>query len=320
MRPARKKEGQPDISVVIPIHNEAAALSLLDSELKNVLSGLLMTYEIIYVNDGSTDSSLQKLRALQNVTVINLRRNYGQATALDAGFKMAEGNIVVTIDGDGQQDPNDIPKLIEKLDKENFDVVAGWRIDRQDNFFIRFFTVIGRFLRKTLLHDRIHDSGCTLRVYRAEAVKSLDIGGEMHRYILALLVWKGFRIGEMPVSHRPRQNGNSHYDSRKIFRGFFDLIYIWFIHTYAERPLHLFGYLSGIFFTAGRASGIWSIYEKVGWGLSLNRNGWFFVAFFFLLSSVILFSFGIMIDFLVRLHLNNSPYEKRYYIRDIFKT
>ena len=309
-----------DFSVVVPIYNEAGNIALLDKEIKAVLGSLSRKSEIIYINDGSTDSSLLELKNLTSVKIINLNRNYGQATAFDAGFKMARGSIIISLDGDGQNDPSDIPKLLAVLKEGDFDVVAGWRVERRDKVGIRALTVIGRFLRRFFIGDVVHDSGCALRVYKSEAIKSLDIGGEMHRYILALLKWKGFRIGEVVVNDRQRQQGKSKYGYTKAIRGFFDLLYVWFIYKYSERPIHFFGYLSLTSFIFGLIAGVVSLYQKFGIGLSFNRNGWFFLAFFFMLVGAFFFCFGIVLDLLLRLHLNNSPYEKRYYIREIIET
>ena len=308
-----------EISVVIPVYNEEGNIKKLYDEIKKVISTISKDYEIIFVNDGSTDNSLIELKKLRNVKIIDLNRNYGQSTALDAGFKESKGEIIVSLDGDGQNDPNDIPKLIKKLKEENLDVVAGYRKHRQDKFSIRVLTLLGRFLRKLLINDEVHDTGCTLRVYKKEAVKSLDIGGEMHRYILALLRWKGFKIGEIEVNHRPRLYGKTKYGYRKSIRGFIDLIYIWFIQKYYQRPLHMFGYISIISFFMGIISFLESIYAKIFLNLSLNRNGWFFIGIFFMLTAFILFSFGIVIDLLLKIQLTNSPYEKRYYIKEIIK-
>lgn len=305
-----------ELSVIVPVYNEAGNILPLHEELRKALRPFAESYEIIYINDGSTDVSLKELKGLTGATVIDLNRNYGQATALDAGFKASQGNIVVSMDGDGQNDPADIAKLINFMNGNNLDVVAGWRRNRKDAGKIKALTKIGRALRKTLISDPIHDSGCTLRAYRNRAVKSLDIGGEMHRYILAQLRWKGFSIGEVEVNHRPRNNGVSKYGMTKAIRGFIDLIYVWFIYKYSQRPLHLFGYMSLASLFLGIGSGALTLYEKLSFGLSINRNGWFFISFFFLLAGILFFSFGIVIDLLIRLHLNNSPFEKRYYIRE----
>jgi len=307
------------VSVIIPIYNEEGNITPLYNELLKIVPLVASSYEFIYVNDGSTDNSLAELSALSGVTIINLNRTYGQATALDAGFKAATGDVVITIDGDGQNDPADIPALLEKLQQENLDVVAGWRKVRSDKQGIRILTRIGRALRKLLINDPVHDTGCTLRVYTRTAVESLDIGGEMHRYILALLRWKGFRIGEVVVNDRERLFGKSKYTYSKAIRGLIDLIYVWFIYKYSQRPLHLFGYLGLGSFVLSGLSLIRTLYGKFFLDLSLNRNGWFFLTFFFLLAGIMLFSFGIVIDLAIRIYLNGSSHEKRYYIREVLK-
>ena len=256
---------------------------------------------------------------MNNVTIINLNRNYGQATALDAGFRACTGNYVVSLDGDGQNDPADIPILFAKLKNENLDVVAGWRKDRKDNNGINILTRIGRLCRRILISDVVHDTGCTLRVYTKEATECLDIGGEMHRYILAILKWKGFRIGEVVVNHRPRTIGKSKYNCTKAVRGFIDLVYIWFIQKYSQRPIHLFGYASFTCFMLGIVAGFWAIYEKVFLGLGFNRNGLFFITAFLFLAGIILFSFGIVIDLLINIKFNTSKHEKRYRVREVIK-
>ncbi len=307
----------PYISVVVPIHNEEGNIIKLDSEIKSAVSKITADFEIIYINDGSTDDSLSELKSLAGVTIIDLNRNYGQATALDAGFRATTGDIVVSMDGDGQNDPADISKLLQKMEAENLDVVAGWRKVRSDKGRIKVLTRIGRLLRKLLIQDTVHDTGCTLRVYRSSAVKSLDLQGEMHRYILALLKWKGFRIGEVVVSDRARVHGVSKYGMSKAFRGLIDLIYIWFIHKYSQRPLHLFGYASFIIFTIGSLFLAYAVYQKIFLGVGINRSGHFLLGSFSVMTSIMLFSFGVVIDLLMKIHLNNSPYEKRYYVREI---
>ncbi len=307
------------VSVVIPIFNEADNIVPLLEELREVVPGLAPKHEIIFVNDGSTDKSLEVLKSLKDIVIIDLNRNYGQAVALDAGFKEADGEVIISLDGDGQNDPNDIPKLLEKLKEEDLDVVAGWRKKRKDKKSICFITKIAKLLRRLVISDVVHDSGCTLRVYRREAAKSLDIGGEMHRYILALLRWKGFTISELPVNHRARTNGKSKYNSTKAFRGFIDLTYIWFIHKYSQRPMHLFGAASFISLAFGSLALFWAFYSRIIYSLSLNRNGWFFIGFFCILIAVVFFTFGIVLDLLIKLQLTSSPYEKRYYIRRLIR-
>jgi len=309
-----------DFSTIIPVYNEEKSLNALYGELSAVLAKLPGKKEIIFINDGSTDGTLSVLKTFKDITIINLNRNYGQATALDAGFKYATGHIVISLDGDGQNDPRDIPKLLEKMHEGNYDVVAGWRKNRQDPRNIRLLTRMGRALRHLFIADIVHDSGCTLRVYTNEAAKSLDIGGEMHRYILALLRWKGFRIAEEPVNHRARENGVSKYGNGKAARGFIDLIYILFIYKYSQRPLHLFGYLSIASFLFGVVSGAWAIRNYFAIDLHIARDVWVVISFLFFISSILFFCFGIVVDLLIRIHLNVSPYEKRYYVRGIINT
>jgi glycosyltransferase involved in cell wall biosynthesis len=204
-----ENEQKMDISVVVPIYNEEWNITKLNAEIQEVVSKITRSFEVIYINDSSTDGSLRELKSLKNITIINLNRRYGQTTAFDAGFKAAQGELVISLDGDGQDDPHNIPALIKKLKDDDLDVVAGWRKHRSDKSGICVLTKIGQYLRKKMINDSIHDSGCALRVYRKEAVKSLDIGGEMHRYIMALLRWKGFRIGEVVGNHRKREHGVS---------------------------------------------------------------------------------------------------------------
>ncbi|MFA4960223.1 MAG: glycosyltransferase family 2 protein [Candidatus Pacearchaeota archaeon] len=305
-------------SVVIPVYNEDGNVKILHEEIVAVMNSL-GSYEIIYINDGSTDITMSELRKLRGVTIIDLNRNYGQSTALDAGFKHAKGEIIISMDGDLQNDPKDILKLLKKLESDNLDVVCGWRKKRKDKNGVKVLTKIGRALRKFMIKDDVHDTGCTLRVYRAKAAKSLDISGEMHRYILALLRWKGFKIGEVEVNHRPRINGKTKYGYGKAIRGFIDLIYIWFIDKYSQRPLHIFGSIGIFSFLIGISAFIYSICEKLFFGLSLNRSGWFLLGTFLIIAGLMAFSFGIVIDLLMKIHLNSSPYERRYYIREIIE-
>lgn len=309
-----------DYSVIIPVYNEAASVETLYRELSAVLLALKGKKEVIFINDGSTDGTLEVLKKLPDITILNLNRNYGQATALDAGFKHASGKIIISLDGDGQNAPSDIPGLLERMKEGNFDVVTGWRKNRRDPQNIRALTRMGRALRQIFIADGVHDSGCTLRVYSSEAAKSLDIGGEMHRYILALLRWKGFRIAEVEVNHRKRTQGVSKYGTGKAARGFIDLLYIWFIYKYSQRPLHLFGYLSFASFAAAVVAGAWTLYNYLALSVHFARDIWVVVSFLFFLTAILFFCFGIVIDLLIRIHLNVSPYEKRYYVRSILNT
>lgn len=306
-------------SVVIPVYNEQENIEKLNQEIKQVMDKISKSYEIIYINDGSKDNSLKNLKKLKNVTIIDLNRNYGQATALDAGFKEAQGEIIISMDGDLQNDPKDIPKLLKKLKEDDLDVVAGWRRHRADKTGIKILTLMGRLLRKIFIKDVIHDTGCTLRVYRQKAAKSLDLQGEMHRYILALLRWKGFRIGEIIVEDRKRKSGVSKYGYSKAIRGFLDLVYVWFIKKYSQRPLHIFGYLSILSFFLGAGIEILLIIKKVFFRIDLSDNAWFILGFFLLGLSFVSFVFGMIFEMMIKIQLNTSPCEKRYHIREVWR-
>jgi len=308
-----------EYSIVVPVYNEEGNIAQLDREIKEVMSRISKNYETIYVNDGSRDHSLEELKKLKNVKIINFTRNFGQTSAFDAGFKASQGEIIISMDGDLQNDPRDIPRLLEKLRKEDLDVVAGWRRHRKDGGGIRVLTTIGRKLRSFLLSDVVHDSGCALRVYRKEAIKSLDLWGEMHRYVTQLLKWKGFRVGELEINHRPRIHGKTKYGYHKAVRGFIDLLYIWFLQKYSQRPLHMFGQigLASSFFGALALAN--SFYHKIFNHTPLNRDGWFFLGFFLILTGIMLFSFGLIIDLLIRIQQSISPYTKKYYVRNVIE-
>tara|TARA_Y100000310_G_C20552758_1_gene748970 strand:- start:3 stop:977 length:975 start_codon:yes stop_codon:yes gene_type:complete len=304
-------------SVIVPVYNEQGNINILNKEIKDVMLTLKKNFEVIYINDGSTDKTIEELKSLKRVKIIDLNRNYGQSTALDAGFKASQGEIIISMDGDLQNDPADIPALLKKLNKDNLDVVAGWRNKRKDKSSIKILTKTGRFLRKMLIKDSVHDTGCTLRVYKKKAAKSLDISGEMHRYILAILRWKGFKIGELIVTHRPRINGVAKYGPSKAIRGFIDLLYIWFIDKYSQRPLHIFGAAGILSFGAGALIEAILIIGKIAGKVDFSNSAWFPLGFFFMLGGFLAFSFGIVIDLLMKIHLNNSPTEKKYYVREI---
>jgi len=304
-------------SVVVPVFNEQGNVEKLNKEIKDVMHSLGENYEVIYINDGSKDKTLEELKELKKVKIIDLNKNYGQTTALDTGFKACQGEIIISMDGDLQNDPKDIPKMIKKLKDDKLDVVAGWRKYRKDKSGIKILTRIGRFMRRLIIRDVVHDTGCTLRVYRKKAVKSLDIDGEMHRYILALLRWKGFKIGEVVVNHRPRTIGKTKYGYIKAIRGFIDLIHIWFIDKYSQRPLHIFGGTGLLSFGAGFSIVLTLILLKIFKEIDLSSSAWLLLGSFLIITGILLFSVGIIIDLLIKIHLNTSPYEERYSIREI---
>jgi glycosyltransferase involved in cell wall biosynthesis len=232
------------ISVVVPVHNEERSVALLYDELRSALEPLGMAWEAIFVDDGSTDGTFAALTRLHNaeqsVRVVRLRRNFGKAAALVAGFDQAQGDTVVTIDGDLQDDPAEVPRLLAKLD-EGFDLVTGWKAHRRDPLSRRVLSRIFNRVTSMFSGLRLHDMNCGLKAYRAEVVHGLRLYGELHRFIPVLAHYRGFRIAELPVNHRPRAHGGSRYGVERYLRGFLDLLTVSFIGRYRHRPLHLFG-------------------------------------------------------------------------------
>jgi glycosyltransferase involved in cell wall biosynthesis len=232
------------ISVVIPVRNEERSIALLYDELRAALEPGGEEWEVVFVDDGSMDGTFAALTRLhaanQNVRVVRLRRNFGKAAALSAGFAQADGDVVVTIDGDLQDDPQEIPRLLAKLE-EGFDLVSGWKARRRDPLSRRIPSRIFNRVTGWVSGLRLHDMNCGLKAYRAEVVKGLSIYGELHRFIPVLAHYRGYRVAELPVNHRPREHGRSRYGLERYLRGFFDLLTVTFIGRYRTRPLHLFG-------------------------------------------------------------------------------
>jgi glycosyltransferase involved in cell wall biosynthesis len=232
------------ISVVIPLHNEERSIALLYEELQAALDPLEEQWEAVFVDDGSVDGSFAALTRLyekhDNVRVVRLRRNFGKAAALATGFGQAHGDVVVTIDGDLQDDPAEIPRLLVKLE-EGFDLVSGWKIHRRDPLRRRIPSRIFNWVTGRVSGLRLHDMNCGLKAYRADVVRGMSLYGELHRFIPVLAHYRGFRIAELPVNHRPRQHGRSRYGVERYVRGFLDLLTVSFIGRYRHRPLHLFG-------------------------------------------------------------------------------
>jgi len=244
------------VSVVVPVHDEERSVALLYDELGSALDPLGIPWETIFVDDGSTDGTFAALTRLHNATanvrVVRLRRNFGKAAALVAGFDQARGDIVVTIDGDLQDDPAEIPRLLAKLD-EGFDLVSGWKTRRQDPLSRRVLSKIFNRVTSAFSGVRLHDMNCGLKAYRAGVVHGLRLYGELHRFIPVLAHYRGFRIAELPVNHRPREHGRSRYGVERYLRGFLDLLTVSFIGRYRHRPLHLFGGLGLILGLIGGA-------------------------------------------------------------------
>jgi dolichol-phosphate mannosyltransferase len=232
------------ISVVVPVHDEERSVALLYDELQAALDPLGEPWEAVFVDDGSTDGTFAALTRLHahtdNTRVVRLRRNFGKAAALSAGFAQAQGETVVTIDGDLQDDPSEIPRLLAKLD-EGFDLVSGWKTKRRDPLRRRILSRIFNAVSGRVSGLKLHDMNCGLKAYRAEVLDGMRIYGELHRFLPVLAHYRGYRVAELPVNHRPRQHGRSRYGLERYVRGFLDLLTVSFMGRYRHRPLHLFG-------------------------------------------------------------------------------
>jgi len=296
------------VSIVIPVYNEEGNLEQLINELLKIKEKLSQNTEIIFVDDCSTDKSCQIIEniALKDKTVklISLIRNYGQTTAIASGIKNSNGEIIVTLDADLQNDPKDILDLLEKI-KQGYDVVSGWRKNRKDPFFSRILpSKIANFLISFLTGVKLHDFGCTLKAYRREFVENISIHGEMHRFLPAYCVWQGAKITEIPVNHRERKHGKSKYGLGRIFKVILDMLLVKFILSYLSKPIYIFGGVSLITFFLGLIVNIFVILRKIFLG-----GEWLSPLFFagFLLWSVCIISFllGLLAEILIRIYFES---------------
>ncbi len=245
----------PELSIVIPLFNEEDNFKELHQRLTAVLKGIGRTYELVFVDDGSRDGTFTMLQDIdkedEQVTVIRLRRNFGQTAALVAGFEKSKGEVIISMDGDLQHHPEDIPKLLSKID-EGYDLVSGWREKRIDNYFIRRIpSLIANKLMAILSGVNLHDFGTTFKAYRREVIEQLELYGELHRFIPALASWRGIEIAEVPIKNTLRTRGKSNYNISRTFRVLFDLLTVKFLISYLARPLHFFGAIGLVFFGIG---------------------------------------------------------------------
>ena len=293
----------PDLSVVVPIKDEYENLPRLIDAIAGVLQTTDYTYEILCVDDGSTDGSTDRLKELArdrtDLRSVILRRNYGQTAAMAAGFQHAQGKIIITLDGDLQNDPADIPMLIDKLN-EGYDLVSGWRKNRQDATLTRTIpSKIANWLIGKVTSVKLHDYGCSLKAYRSELVADMNLYGELHRFLPALAFIEGARITEVPVRHHARQFGKSKYGLDRTFRVVMDLMTVSFMRKFLTRPMHVFGLL-GLFSTViGFGLGLYLTSLKLGFGESINRP-LLTLAVLLLLTGVQLFSFGLLAELVMR--------------------
>jgi glycosyltransferase involved in cell wall biosynthesis len=298
-------ENCPALSVVVPVFNEEGSIEALYSRICQSLEGRY-DYELIFIDDGSTDGSFSILdnicRKDGRVRVVRLRTNFGQTAALSAGFKYSRGAIIVPLDADGQNDPADICKLIDKLD-EGYDIVSGWRRKRHDNILTRTIpSRVANWLIAKITGVKLHDFGCTLKAYRAESLKEIKLYGEMHRFIPALASWSGEKIAEVEVNHHPRRAGVAKYGLGRTFKVVLDLITIKFLASFSTKPIYVFGGLGVISGSGAILSGLAVFYQKFlsSSHLSMNRNPLLMLTVMLFITSVQFILMGLLAEILVR--------------------
>lgn len=308
------KSLKPLYSVVIPAFNEEGSLGALVKEIKRVMNRLDSPFEIIVVDDGSTDGTGEILRMTEGIRLISMRANFGQSTALSVGIKAAYGKTLITLDGDGQNDPADIPKLLQKLN-QGHDVVCGWRYQRKDSWDKILVSTVARKLRTVLVDDGVHDAGCTLRVFKKECFDDLDLSGEIHRMIPAILRWRGFDVAELKVNHRPRLTGKSKYGASRTVKGFLDMLLVWFTRKYNSRPLHLFGGAGLLLILASSILLMALAWMKIFKGYELSNKIWPLVGAMGLLAGLQLMVSGVLADLIIK----NNTKGKSWMIKDVSK-
>ena len=310
----------PELSIVVPIYNEVESLRPLLVAISDGVAPLKIPYEIVCVDDGSSDGTTallkQQAEERADLRAIILRRNYGQTAAMSAGFKHARGKIIVTMDGDLQNDPSDIPMIVEKLE-DGYDLVSGWRKKRQDDAVTRLLpSKIANWLIAKVTGVHLHDYGCSLKAYRSEVVADMNLYGELHRFLPALAYIEGARITELPVRHHARQFGQSKYGLGRTFRVLMDLFTIFFMKTFLTRPMHVFGLFGLISAGAGSIIGLYLTVLKVGFAQEIGDRPLLILAVVLILAGLQLFSFGVLGEMLMRTY-HESQGRPIYRVREI---
>ena len=307
------------ISIVVPVYNESDSIRLLINEIINVMKSHQLLFELIIVNDGSVDSTSNVLENLsieiKQLTVINLRKNYGQSAAMAAGFDNSNGDIIVTLDGDLQNDPNDIPKLITNIN-EGYDLICGWRFQRKDKLLNRRIpSQIANRLIGNVTGIHLHDYGCSLKAFKHEIIKDIKLYGELHRFLPVLANIEGAKIKEIKVNHRSRKYGQSKYGIDRTFRVLMDLLTVWFMNKFLTRPMYVFGFIGIISIISSFIMSSYLIVLKF-LGESIGNRPLLIFALILGIAGVQLFSFGLLGELLMRTY-HESQNRPIYRVREI---
>lgn len=304
------------ISIVVPIYNEEGNVRELHREIVEVCERERYTYEVIFIDDGSEDGTGRICKELAPLKYIRMRKNFGQTAAMDAGIKAAQYDYIVTMDGDLQNDPEDIPHLVQYLEEKDLDIVSGWRKNRKDSPMKKFTSRGANFLRGIIVKDNIHDSGCSLKIYRSECFDHINLYGEMHRFIPALLKIKGFTVGEIVVNHRPRTSGVTKYNWKRTIKGFVDMIALWFWGKFSSRPLHIFGGTGIAFLFFGFLCAVWSFVLFISGAKMSNNIMPPLLTIFFCVIGLLMFVFGLMSDIMLKTY-HGLGIDSTYSIKEI---
>ena len=299
------------ITVVIPLLNEEESLKELSQKLATVLEGINCSYEVIFIDDGSTDKSFEKIKEIcssnSRFKCIKFRKNYGKSAALSAGFKAAKGSYVITMDADLQDDPNEIPDLIKTL-QSGYDLVSGWKKIRYDPFIKRNTSKIFNYVTSKLSGIRLHDFNCGIKGYKKDVVKSLKVYGEMHRYLPALAHLSGFKVTEKIVKHHPRKFGKTKFGASRFVNGFLDVITVVFTNKYIKKPLHLFGMLGLLSFLSGFLITLYLTYIKFFGGASISNRPLFLIGILFIIIGVQFISLGLIAEMITKTNAHEENF------------
>jgi len=315
-----KTSGHLDISIVIPVCNEADNLSELYHEIVNACSEFEKSYEIIFVDDGSSDSSFPVLKKIQKqdpkVKIIKLRKNFGQTAALSAGFDYSKGKIIISMDADLQNDPKDFGPLIQKID-EGYDIVSGWRKKRKDKFFTRRLpSIIANWLISQITRVKLRDYGCTLKAFKRDVIQNLNLYGELHRFIPAIASNMGVSIAEIPVNHRSRKHGKSKYSLLRFVKVILDLLTVKFLLSYSTRPLQIFGLCGLISSGTGFVISIYLSYERLILKHGISGRPMLFLSILLIVIGIQFITLGLLAEIMVRAY-HESANKRIYFIREI---